>query len=67
MLTTGQVLKILGITKITLYRWIDKGKIHLKQRHEIGKRVIFDFDPAEVNRVKKLMLKNPKPGRSLLK
>lgn len=66
VLSTGQVLEILGITKQTLYKWIMLRRIKAIT-HEIGKRVFLEFDPDEVERVKTAMKKQRDPGKSLLK
>lgn len=66
VLSTGQVLQTLGITKQTLYKWIMLRRIKAIT-HEIGKRVFLEFDPKEVARVKALMTKAPQKGKSLLK
>jgi predicted site-specific integrase-resolvase len=66
VLSTGQVLQELGITKQTLYKWIMLKKIKAIT-HEIGKRVFLEFDPKEVARVKSLMKIKPEKGSSLLK
>lgn len=66
LLSTGQVLQELGITKQTLYKWIITGKIKTI-KHEIGKRMFLEFDPKEIDRVKSLLKKNREKGKSLLK
>lgn len=66
LLSTGQVLGELGITKQTLYKWIMLGKIKAVT-HEIGKRIFLEFDPKEVLRVKSMLKKDRKEGYSLLK
>lgn len=65
LLSTGQVLTILGVTKQTLYKWIMLGRIKAVT-HEIGKRVFLEFDPKEVNRVKSKLKKERQAGKSLL-
>lgn len=66
LLSTGQVLDILGITKQTLYKWVMLGRIRAIT-HEIGKRVFLEFDPKEVDRVKAKLKKERELGKSLLK
>ena len=68
LLSTGQVLEALGITKQTLYKWIMLGRIKAIT-HEIGKRVFLEFDPKEVERVKSRLkkLNEQEKGKSLLK
>jgi len=66
MMSTGQTLEELGVTKQTLYKWIMLGKIECI-RHEIGRRLILEFDPKEVARVKALLKKHPEKGKTLLK
>lgn len=63
MLSTGQVLKRLGVTRMTLYKWILLKKIKAR-RHEIGGRVFLEFDPTEVDRVAAKMKEKRKPGKS---
>lgn len=66
VLSTGQVLNILGITKQTLYKWIMLGRIKAIT-HEIGKRVFLEFHPKEVERVKLKMKDNREKGKTLIK
>lgn len=65
-MSSGQVVKELKITIVTLYQWIKDGKIACKVR-TIGKKNYYDFDPKEVARIKALFKKTPEPGRSLLR
>ncbi len=67
-LSTSDVLEELGITKVTLYKWILLGKIK-PRRYKIGKRFYNDFNPKEIKRVKSLIKDPPDrdKGKSLLK
>jgi predicted site-specific integrase-resolvase len=66
VLSTGQVLEELKITKQTLYKWIMLRRIKAIT-HEIGRRVFLEFDPKEIARVKSAMKKEREAGKSLLK
>lgn len=59
---TGTVRKMLGITKVTLYKWIDDGVINaMTMTSESGKKQ-FVFDIREVERIKKGLNRKWKPG-----
>ena len=60
-----EVMKILDITKMTLYKWILQKKIGVR-RFRIGKRVVLGFNDDEVDRVKSLLVKKRRPGKSLI-
>jgi len=68
LMTTGDVMKVLGITRMTLYNWMKAvpPKIHAARLGE-GKRVFFAFEKSEVMRLKKLMKPTREKGKSLLK
>jgi excisionase family DNA binding protein len=65
-LSIKETAKILGITRKTLLKWIDNGRI-MASFYPISGRQYTAFDPVEVAKVKKRMIENPKPGVSLLK
>jgi len=65
LLSTGQVLKQLGITRQTLYKWIMLKKIKAIS-HEIGKRVFLEFDPREIKKISRKMTKTRRRGYSLI-
>jgi len=66
VMSSGEVIKELKITKQTLYKWVLLKRIKAIT-HELGNRVYLEFDPKEVARIKASMKKNPEPGKSLLK
>jgi hypothetical protein len=62
ILTTGTAVKELGITKVTLYKWIKEKKIvPIVMKSDSG-RTQYVFDVREIERVKKLLKKGWKPG-----
>jgi predicted site-specific integrase-resolvase len=63
--STREVMTILGITEPTLRNWILTGKIK-PEIHPIGTRNYYDFSEEEIERVKKLMAKKWKQGKSKL-
>lgn len=65
VLGVPEVMDILDITKMTLYKWILQKKIGVR-RFNIGKRVVLGFNEDEVDRVKSLLVKKRKPGKSLI-
>ena len=66
MLSTGQVMDILKVTKVTLYKWIGTGRLTAIRRN-IGNRVFLEFDPAEIKRIKGEFVKKRHHGKPLLK
>ena len=66
LLSTGQVLRVLGITKQTLYKWIMLGKIKAIT-HEIGARIFLEFDPKEIDKIKSQMVRKREKGKPLIK
>lgn len=70
LLSTGQVLERLGITKQTLYKWIILGKVKAI-KHEIGRRIFLEFDPKEILKIeaslKTSKQRKDEKGRSLFK
>lgn len=66
LLTTGTVMEELGISRMTLYKWIDRKLISaFKATH--GKRSFLMFDKREVLRVKAQMKPTRQKGKPLLK
>lgn len=66
VLSTGQVMRILGITRATVNAWIAKGKIHCN-RIPVGDRTFLGFEPEEIQAIKKKMVKKRHHGKSLMK
>src|SRR5437879_1515286 len=64
-LLTHQVCKMLGIRKITLRVWMAKKKIKYT-KEKIGDMVYYGFDPDEVRRLQKRLLKRRLPGKPIL-
>lgn len=66
LMTTGSVMQELGISRMTLYKWIEK-KIVPVWKVDRGGRSFFMFDADEIQRVKaRLKAVRPK-GKPLLK
>lgn len=65
LLSTGQVLTILGVTKQTLYKWIMLGKVKAIT-HEIGARIFLEFDPKEIEKIRGQMVKKREKGKPLI-
>lgn len=66
VLSTGQVMDILKVTKVTLYKWIGTGRL-TAIRHQIGRRVFLEFSPDEIKRLKSEFVKKREHGKPLLK
>lgn len=66
MLSSTEVMKILGITKITLYKWADRGKLKAR-RYKIGTKTYYAFDQKDVDALKARMVKTRKQGKSLIR
>ena len=65
-MTTGSVMEELGISRMTLYKWIDRKLISvIKAEH--GGRSFFMFDRQEVLRVKGKLKPEREKGKSLLR
>lgn len=62
IVTTGMAVKLLSITKVTLYAWIRDKKIAAITMESDTGRKQFVFDMREIERVKKVLKKNWKPG-----
>jgi len=66
LLTTGAVMAELSISRMTLYKWIDRKLIRvIKAVH--GGRSFFMFDKREVLRVKSQLKPIRKKGKPLLR
>ena len=67
LLSFSETMKILGISKPTLYKWINAMPPKIKCRaYEIGKKNYYGFSRAEVNKVKFKMKKKIGKGHSWL-
>ncbi len=66
LLSTGQVIKILEITKVTLEKWRKDGKIKAIPVN-IGTRIYWGFTAEEVKRIKAKMKGKREAGKPLLK
>jgi len=63
MLSTSEVTKLLGITKVTLANWTKNKPTKIKaRRYKFGSKFYWGYSPAEVKRVKFLMKKKCRPG-----
>jgi len=63
---SGQkVCEELGISKMTLYKWMLQGKVKFR-RLEISGRTHLFFSRDEVNRIKGSIVKKREPGKSLI-
>jgi hypothetical protein len=65
LLSSKDVMDILGVTKVTLYKWTMLKKIKVR-RYQIGSRIYNGFDLDDVNKLKEKMVKNRKPGKPLI-
>lgn len=64
MLSTTEVMELLGITKATLFKWMESSPPKIKSRsYEFGKKKHYGFSVAEVKRVKAKMNKKYIPGK----
>jgi predicted DNA-binding transcriptional regulator AlpA len=66
LLSSSDVMKRLGITKVTLYKWVQQKKLKAR-RHKIGPRVYLGFDEKEVGRVKASMVTRREKGKPLIR
>lgn len=57
------VMKELGISRDTLYRWCDTGVLHPKKLEPIGWRV---FDSSEIEKLRQRIKKIRRPGEPIL-
>ncbi len=62
IVTTGTAVKHLGITKVTLYKWIKEKKVVPIIMTSDSGRSQYVFDVREIARVKKVLKKNWKAG-----
>lgn len=65
-MTTGAVMEELGISRMTLYKWIDRNLIAVIKAVR-GGRTFFVFDEAEVRRVKSRLKPKRQKGKPLLR
>lgn len=65
-MTTGTVMQELGISRMTLYKWIDRKIIPVIVAKR-GGRSFFMFDATEVRRVKSRLKPVRPKGKPLLK
>lgn len=65
VLSTPEVEEILGITKNTVYKWIDKGKLK-PRKIKAGKKTVYLFKEEEIETIKSKMKKKREKGKSLL-
>lgn len=62
MLSKSEVMKILGVSKLTLLKWTNSNPPKIKgKKVKFGKKDYWVYSPAEVKRVKEKM-KDFKPG-----
>lgn len=66
IMMTGAVMETLGITRMTLYRWIEKGIIPVRNAQQ-GGRSFFIFNKEDVMRVKSRMKAQRQKGKPLLR
>lgn len=68
MLSTTEVMEILGVTKATLIKWMESAPPKIKARsYKFGNRMYHGFSVAEVKRVKAKMNKKYVPGKGWFK
>ena len=65
-MTTGAVMEELGISRMTLYKWIDRNLIAVNKATR-GGRTFFLFDKEEVLRVKSRLKAKRQKGKPLLR
>jgi predicted DNA-binding transcriptional regulator AlpA len=65
ILSTGQVLDILKISKAGLYKWIKSGKVVVRE-FKWGGRTFKGFKDTEIEELAKRMKKVREPGLPLL-
>lgn len=66
LMTTGSVMQELGISRMTLYKWIEK-KIVPVWKVDRGGRSFFMFNAEDIRRVKSRLKPVRPKGKSLLK
>lgn len=52
LLTAGQAAKVLGVSRVTVWKWRKAGKIHAESIYTLGARV-WGYPRSEVARMKK--------------
>jgi len=65
LLSSGDAMRELGITKVTLYRWIYLRILH-PRTYKFGARTFYGFDQEEINKIKPLLPKGRKSGSHLI-
>lgn len=64
-LSVQDVMDSLGVTKMTVYKWVLQNKLSVK-KIKIGKRVYLAFLKTEVDRLKPFVKKKWERGKSKL-
>ena len=62
-LSTVQVAQAVGVTRVTLERWLSSGKIRRPKTVQIGAATFRQWTPADVERVRKFKEQNYRKGR----
>ena len=66
--TTDEAAKKIGISRQTLYSWIDAGKIEAPKPIQLGKRSMRLWTKADIERVKRFkILRKSRPHRKRTK
>jgi len=65
LLSSTEVMRRLGITKVTLYKWVSLRKVKCR-RYQIGGRAYNGFDEKEIARLEKVVSRKWKRGHSKL-
>lgn len=66
VLSTGTVMEILGVSKVTLYKWKDKGIITPAGEQKMGERKFHLWAEKDVEKLKKLLPMGRGAGRHLI-
>lgn len=64
--SANSAAKALGITKVTMLKWILQERVQ-HERREIGGKTYYEIAEAEVKRLKGLIVRKRQKGFSLLK
>lgn len=68
MLSSSEVMKVLGITKVTLYKWTNSRPPKIKaEKFKLMGRHYYGYSADEVKRVRALMKMKVKKGESWFK
>jgi predicted site-specific integrase-resolvase len=62
-LSTVQVAKAVGVTRVTLERWLSSGKVRRPKTISIGSGTFRKWTTADVKRVRKFKEENYRKGR----